>query len=146
MVNCFVISTVLIVLMVANMVLPKLQKPRQEVFVGILISSLLLIYLIPWQRAPLGSMSIGLLLLAAYSIPLFCAGILFTDSFRKCEHKSRALGANLFGAMLGGVAQNLSFIVGLKALLIIAAIFYAVAWLSIRRTLTTEFPLRAAAS
>lgn len=132
MVNCFAISVILIVLLFANLVVEKVARIPRDVFFGVLLVSLVLNYLMPWNRLPFGVVTIGLLLYAAYSIPLFCAGVIFSDSFRKCGHPSVALGANLFGATLGGVSQNLSFIFGLKALLLVSAVFYAGAWLFAR--------------
>jgi len=56
---------------------------------------------------------------------VFFAGIIFTESFKRCERKSNAFGANIVGAVAGGLAQNVSFILGMKALLLMAALFYA---------------------
>jgi hypothetical protein len=73
---------------------------------------------------------VGLLLVAGYSLPIFFAGVIFTESLRHCERKSSAFGANIVGAVAGGLAQNISFILGMKALLVIAAFFYALAALA----------------
>ena len=58
------------------------------------------------------------------------AGVIFTESLRHCARKSSAFGANIVGAVAGGLAQNVSFILGMKALLLIAAFFYALAALA----------------
>jgi hypothetical protein len=60
----------------------------------------------------------------AYCVPIFFAGVIFTESFRSFEGRSDAFGANMLGAVAGGLAQNLSFIFGMKALLLIAAVVY----------------------
>ena len=63
----------------------------------------------------------------AYCIPICLAGVIFTETFRRFGGSSSAFGANMLGAVAGGLAQNLSFIVGLKALLLIAAVVYGAA-------------------
>jgi hypothetical protein len=55
------------------------------------------------------------------------AGIIFTESFRRCEDKSGSFGSNIVGAVAGGLAQNVSFLIGLKALLLLAVMFYLLA-------------------
>jgi hypothetical protein len=70
---------------------------------------------------------VGTLLGCAFSVPLFFAGIIFTESFRRAKATGNFLGSNILGAVAGGIAQNLSFVFGMKALLLVAALFYAVA-------------------
>jgi hypothetical protein len=45
-----------------------------------------------------------------------------------------ALGANLIGAMIGGLLQSLTFVTGIKALLLIVALLYATAMWTRPRT------------
>jgi hypothetical protein len=71
-----------------------------------------------------------LFLCLGYAAPIFCAGIVFSRSFRIAHSKSKALGANVFGAVAGGLLQNLSFIFGLNALLLVAAGLYCLAGLA----------------
>ena len=132
LVNCLVISAALVVLVLANLLVLRMPTLNATVFYAVLVASLLAIYWIPWASFPLNPEFTGTLLVFAYGIPLLCAGAIFADAFRSCERKSVALGANLFGATFGGVAQNLSFIFGLKSLLLASAVFYAAAWCSMR--------------
>jgi hypothetical protein len=67
------------------------------------------------------------LLSITYAVPVFFAGVIFTSSFSRHEEKSAAFGANIVGAVAGGLAQNVSFILGMKALLIFASGFYVLA-------------------
>ena len=47
---------------------------------------------------------------------------------------AEAIGSNLLGALVGGIAESLSLALGLRALLLLAMLLYAAAWLiSIRR-------------
>ena len=43
------------------------------------------------------------------------------------ELQSVSFGSNIVGAVAGGLAQNVSFVVGLKALLVLAMVFYLLA-------------------
>src|ERR1700719_4697882 len=91
------------------------------------IASLSVIYFIPWESLPFQTRSVGILLAGAYCLPVFFAGVIFAETFRRAENKSSAFGSNILGAVAGGLAQNISFVIGLKALLLMAAGFYALA-------------------
>jgi ABC-type multidrug transport system permease subunit len=93
----------------------------------LLVLSLLAIYFVPWDRFPFTTRILGILLAAAYCVPLFFAGVIFTETLRRFDNKSNAFGSNILGAVAGGLAQNLSFIIGLKALLLLAVVFYLAA-------------------
>jgi SAM-dependent methyltransferase len=124
-VNCVVLSGVLLVLVVANLAVARWRPERLGPCYGLLVASLVANYLFPWQRLPYQASTVGTWLCLAYLIPVFFAGMVFTESFRRSERKSSAFGANIVGAVAGGLAQNVSFVVGMKALLPLAALFYA---------------------
>jgi hypothetical protein len=125
-VNSIAVSTVLAVLVLANVALEtaKKNKDHRPLAYAVLLLSLLANYFIPWEQMPYPSATVGLILSGAFSVSIFMAGIIFTTTLQKAEKKSSALGANVMGAVFGGLAQNLSFIIGLKALLPVAAILY----------------------
>lgn len=128
--NCVVLTGILLVLVGANFVVARWRPQRLSPYYTLLIVSLLCNYFFAWQRLPYAASTVGIWLCIAYLFPVFFAGIVFTESFRRCERKSSAFGANIVGAVAGGLAQNVSFIVGMKALLPLAALFYAAAGLS----------------
>ena len=126
-VNCVALSAILIMLVAANLWV-EWQKPRQLViYYAALIGCLIAIYIVPWTDLPFGSGVIGTLLAVAYGFPIFFAGIIFTESFRRTADKSRSFGSNIVGAVAGGLVQNVSFLIGQKALLLLAAVFYLLA-------------------
>jgi hypothetical protein len=129
-VNCVVLSAILVVLILANLVVERNPRIHLNLAYALLIGSLLAIYFVPWQSFALGTRFLGAVLAAAYCLPLFFAGLVFTTTFRASENKSNAFGSNIIGAVAGGLSQNVSFVVGLKGLLLLAAIFYAFALLS----------------
>jgi spermidine synthase len=126
-VNCVVLSAILIVLVTANAFVQRMPAVRLGPLYGMLIAALIAIFFVPWESLPFGTRFAGILLAAAYCIPLFFAGVIFTETFRKFENKSNAFGSNISGAVAGGLAQNFSFVIGLKALLLLAAGFYGLA-------------------
>ena len=59
--------------------------------------------------------------------PVLCAGILFSASYRESSSNAADFGANLFGAMVGGVGEYLSLLTGYRFLLLVVAACYALA-------------------
>ena len=58
------------------------------------------------------------------SLPLFFAGVIFATHFRRVSAPSAALGANLIGAVAGGLLEYGSLLVGQQALFLGALLFY----------------------
>ncbi len=138
-VNSIAISTILIFLMLANVFLEMHKKPLNTgAYTLCLAASLLANYAFPWEELPYSSTTTGLLLSGAYAVSVFLGGVVFTDAFRKTENKSRFLGANVLGSVAGGILQNLSFLFGLKALLLLAcACYIGAAFTNLRKAKAT---------
>jgi hypothetical protein len=126
-VNAVALTAILVVLVLSNGYVARFRPQRLGLYYVPLVLCLAANYLFPWERLPYGATTIGILLSAAYAAPVFFAGIIFTENFRRTAEKANAFGANIVGAVAGGLAQNVSFIVGMKALLVIAALFYVAA-------------------
>mgnify|MGYP003476591507 CR=1 FL=1 len=62
-----------------------------------------------------------------------CAGLLFGSSIKRSPDITVDYSADLLGAMVGGVAEYLSLLMGFQFLLILVAAFYLAA-LATRRT------------
>jgi hypothetical protein len=58
-------------------------------------------------------------------IPIFFAGVIFAVTFRDSPRPELALGSNIGGVILGGLAENLTLMIGFKSLLLVALGFYA---------------------
>ena len=126
-VNCIALSAVLLVLVLSNICVE--HGAADRLFLAYLASivSLFVVYFIPWESLPFQTITAGILLAGAYCVPVFFAGVIFAETFRRSENKSNAFGSNILGAVAGGLTQNISFVIGLKALLLLAAGFYALA-------------------
>ena len=145
-VNCIALTFVLLVLVAANLVVDRVRSIRLLPMYVLLLAALIAIYMVPWIQLPFGTRTVGTLLGCAFSVPLFFAGVIFTESFRRAKGASNYLGSNILGAVAGGIAQNLSFILGMKALLLVAAVFYAIAGVLVLFSIETEaLPLHSGA-
>ncbi|MGA8309135.1 MAG: hypothetical protein WB755_03845 [Terriglobales bacterium] len=125
LVNCVALTAILLVLVLANLYVSRRKPERLWPYYALLVLFLLGNYFFPWHALPYAARAVGVLLSIAYAIPVFFAGIIFTESFSRHAEKSAAFGANIVGAVAGGLAQNVSFIFGMKVLLILATLFYA---------------------
>ncbi|CAN5884752.1 hypothetical protein BH11MYX4_BH11MYX4_03260 [soil metagenome] len=62
------------------------------------------------------------------SLPMLASGIVFSTSLVRAGEADRALASNLVGAVAGGLVEYLSMIVGFRALVLVAFLFYALAF------------------
>jgi spermidine synthase len=69
------------------------------------------------------------------TLPVFFAGIVFIKRFAESSFAAEAIGSNLLGSLVGGIAESLSLAFGLHALLLLAALLYGAAWLASVRQL-----------
>jgi len=60
--------------------------------------------------------------------PIFLANLVFAERFRSVGSSTTAFGANLLGAMAGGVLEYSSLIVGYQSLLLLVGVLYAFAF------------------
>ena len=138
-VNSVAIAAVLTALVVANVVMDQYSQRfnRWWILVGLQIA-LIFIYLVPFARIPGSTLAVGSLAAGLFAVPVFFAGLLFARVFRSIPSPSAALAANMLGAVVGGLMENLSLVIGLKALLLIAALFYLVAGIGLRHASASE--------
>jgi hypothetical protein len=61
-------------------------------------------------------------------MPIFLANLVFAGRFRDVGDSTSAFGANLLGAMVGGLVEYTALITGYQALLLIVAGLYGAAW------------------
>ncbi|MDP7017435.1 MAG: methyltransferase domain-containing protein [Pirellulaceae bacterium] len=127
-VNAVVISGILCMILLANLVASRFPRLPLAWVGGCLVSSCLVLYYIDLSSfAFLPYPAKALLVGGLTTIPLLFSGIIFARSFKLAESKHRALGANLLGSIAGGMLQSLTFIFGIKALLLLVGALYAIA-------------------
>jgi hypothetical protein len=140
-VNGIVIAAILAALLLANYVIERQSKPwpRSWTLAGILLG-IAFAYLVPFSRIPGSAAAVGAIAAVIFSIPIFFAGLLFASEFRATDSPAAALAANMLGAVVGGLLENVSLIIGMKALLLVAAVLYALAGLGFRKLSHSSTP------
>ncbi len=124
--NTIVIGAILLMILLANLVVARWNPPLRLVYAG-LFATVIIVYLFPLQR--LLGLSFWAQVLAAglrVAAPMFFAGIIFARWFQQTKTPSSALGANLIGAVFGGLLEYLSLVIGLRHLYLLVLVFYAV--------------------
>ncbi|HEX2575414.1 MAG TPA: hypothetical protein VHK88_03635, partial [Aquihabitans sp.] len=129
LVNALVFMGVLLSVLVAVAISKRVSFKRPTRLYAFLLASLVVAYVVP--PADLLDLHVVPRFFAAVVVaftPIFIANLVFTQRFRDTSHSTTAFGANLIGAMAGGLMEYLSLITGYRNLLIVVAIAYAVAF------------------
>ena len=141
MVNAVIISSILVMILLANLAAARFPRlPMSTAYAGLFLSCIAL-YLLDITRLVFLPYAIKAALLGGLtSLPMLFSGIVFIRSFTAVVKKDQALGANILGALAGGLLQSLTFVVGLRALLLIVAGLYLAAFFTRPRVLANERP------
>lgn len=135
-VNALVFTGILLAVLAAIEVSRRVRWRRIEPLYGLLLAGLALAWLVPPEAllrlAPAPRFVIATLI--AF-IPVFIANLVFAQRFRDVGSSNVAFGANLLGAMIGGVLEYSSLVIGYRALLPVIAALYLLALLLWRRHL-----------
>jgi hypothetical protein len=122
------IASVLVMAALGAWLASRVDRIRPWVVGVPLLVLLLVAYLLPVGSIAFSSLAAET---AFYSVltfsPVLLAGLLFSGSLKQTEHVAFAYGANLLGAMVGGVAEYLALVTGYRVLLMAIAVCYLVA-------------------
>ena len=129
-VNALVFGGVLVAVLAAVEFTRRFPTPPIPIMYALLIAGLALNWLVPTSWL----LSLGFLVRLVVAVfiaflPIFAANIIFAKRFAETGDAALSFGTNLLGAMLGGCLEYLSLVFGYHALLILAAILYAGAYL-----------------
>ena len=103
----------------------------KKTMIGVLLATVVGLYFVDIARfafLPFGTKVV--VVGGLTTLPMLFSGIVFVRAFVVAEGKDVALGANLLGALVGAVLESLSFLLGIKALLLVVALFYSLAMLT----------------
>lgn len=134
MVNAVVFLAILIMILAANLFVLRFQPNRLWPYYTGLLAMLAVNALVPLDFF-LG-MSRGLQVAGACLLvfaPICFAGVIFAVSFGRATEPDRAFGANIAGAMLGGLAEYASMLLGFQYLILVALGFYLASAVLVRR-------------
>jgi hypothetical protein len=65
--------------------------------------------------------------------PILFAGVVFATSFSRVADPDRAFGANVAGAMFGGLSEYSSMLLGFQYVVLVAVVFYLLSAVGARR-------------
>jgi hypothetical protein len=136
-VNAAVFAGVLLSVLAAIEVARRVRLPRPPPLYAGLLAALALAWVVPADA--LLDLPLPLRFLAGVAIaftPIFLANLVFAQRFAAIGSATVAFGANLLGAMLGGVLEYLALITGYRSLLVLVAVLYGLAFLTGRRHLS----------
>jgi spermidine synthase len=125
MVNSVVFFAVLVMILAANLFVLAFKVRSLGVFYVGLLATLALNGLVPLDSF-LG-MSRPVQILGSCSLvfaPILFAAVIFAVSFSRSAAPDQSLGANVAGAMLGGLAEYASMLIGFQYLVLVALAFY----------------------
>ena len=129
-VNTSVFGGVLAMVLAANAVAARKKRYRRKLWYGLLALSLIALWLLPLEPLfELDLASRAAIAGLAVAVPVFFAGIIFSSELRSRSDAAAALGSNLCGAVVGGLLENLALLMGLKAVVMLALVFYLVSML-----------------
>jgi len=144
-VNALVFAGVLVSVLAAIEVARRVQLPNPAVLYAALLATLVVVWLIPPDA--LLQLDLPLRFAAAVVLffsPIFIANLVFAQRFRDVGESTVAFGANLLGAMVGGVLEYAALVTGYQALLLVVAALYGLAFVAGRTHLTVPAVVRQA--
>lgn len=127
-VNALVFGGILLSVLAAIETTRRVNLPRPPVLYAALVASVLIGAVVP-VNAVLG-LPVAARFVAAIVIwftPIFVANLIFAERFRRVENSTGAFGANLLGAMAGGVLEYAALLYGYQWLAILVALLYLAA-------------------
>jgi hypothetical protein len=138
-VNSLVFAGVLLSVYAAVETARHVRLPRPMLLYCALLVALGVSFVIP-QGSLLG-LPVVLRFVAATALaftPIFVANLVFAQRFKDVGSSTTAFGANLLGAIVGGVLEYLSLITGFRFLLVVVAVLYGLAFVFGRRHLAVS--------
>jgi SAM-dependent methyltransferase len=144
-VNALVFGGILLSVLAAVTVARRVQLPRPAVLFPLLFAAVA----VSWFVEPRALLSLDpawrfIASVVVYFSPIFLANLVFAQRFAKAEDSTAAFGANLLGAMVGGVVEYAALVTGYQALAVVVALLYAAAWLTGRRSASGDGELAGA--
>jgi hypothetical protein len=122
------IASVLVMALASALVASRVDIRRRGVVLAVLLTLVAVNYVVPVGRVTFASRALESLFYGALVFsPVFCAGLLFSASFKQSSSAATDFGANLLGAIVGGTGEYLSLLAGYRFLLILVAACYIAA-------------------
>jgi SAM-dependent methyltransferase len=126
LVNSIVFFAVLIMILAANLFVLKVQPLRLWPYYAGLLAALAVNFLVPLDffLGMTRTLQVAGSCLVVFT-PILFAGVVFATLFSRSKEPDRDFGANIAGAMGGGLAEYSSMLLGFQYLMLVASVFYA---------------------
>ena len=124
-VNSVVFFAILVMILASNLYVLALRPRKLWPYYVLLVASLVINIVVPmskflglpgWEKVVVSCVVVF--------VPIFFAGIVFGTLFRDSSQPDIDFGSNVAGAILGGLCESLSLVVGFNHLLVIGVICY----------------------
>jgi hypothetical protein len=137
LVNSIVFFAILVMILCSNLWVLAVRPHRLWPYYLLLGGSLVVATLVPMNTfLNLPGAARVVVSCAVVFVPVFFAGIIFSTAFRDASEPDIALGSNIGGAILGGLSENLSLLIGFNNLGVLALLFYVMSAVTLRRKLS----------
>ena len=138
-VNALVFGGILLSVLAAVSVARRFRLPSPSILFPLLFAAVA----ISWVIEPRALLSLDpawrfIASIGVYFSPIFLANLVFAQRFAVAEDSTAAFGANLLGAMFGGVLEYAALVTGYQALAVLVGVLYAAAWVTGRRSLVVK--------
>ncbi|MET3837954.1 hypothetical protein [Bradyrhizobium sp. OAE829] len=125
LVNSAVFFTALVLILLANLYVIKAPQVRLNHHYAVMLLFLSASALVPFDAFLNGGAVWRYVIPCLLALgPMFFAGVIFARSFRDENNPDVAFGSNIAGAVIGGLAESFSMILGFQHLLILAIGLY----------------------
>jgi hypothetical protein len=141
-VNVAVFTGILLLVLLGNVACMRMTRPR----IGLLFTCLFLSLFLAYLTSPSSLLDIQSPFLQAglaigiFLGPVFLASLIFGHLIKTESSLYQAYGSNLLGAVIGGLCEYASIVVGLKSLLLITLGFYFLAFLFVQAGKSRPLP------
>ena len=132
-VNALVFAGILLSVLAAIEVTRRVRLPAPPVLYGLLLATVLLGWVVvPGSLLGLPFWPRFIAAVMVWFTPIFLANLVFAQRFRATADSTSAFGANLLGAMVGGLLEYAALSTGYQALALLVAVLYAGALIASR--------------
>ena len=122
------IGVILALIVAANLIVARTGALSQPLLYGALGACLLANFAVP-PGVALGAGPVATFSMAGFFVlPLFFAGLIFASRVRDRKELAPALASNLVGSVLGGLLENLSLVLGIAGLSLVAVALYGASY------------------
>jgi hypothetical protein len=134
LVNALVFFAILVSVLAAIQVNARFKLTHVAPIYLLLIGTLAVNAVLPPETLLSGSPAVRYVAASLLAfVPIFCANLVFTRSFRDTRTADMSFASNLLGAVVGGGLEYLSLVLGYSALNVVAILLYSLAWLLMTR-------------